>query len=286
MVASLTMRLPCMSDLTVHPEFQRLLDDVESLRGEVAAKLAEIHDLQHVVKPNLLALYQSKLGPWELKLLSAQCDVARVKRKIALAQASLNREQPVDWKRIDEQLEVEFLAWKARIDETAAKVQEAQEHFKHALSVEDSAELKKLYYSLVKALHPDLHPDQTEKDQQLWQQVQNAYNAADLKKLKALVLVVNTEAPSPASPSAMDELQRHRDSLQHHLQRLQTEIERIQTEVPFTMQSQLTNETWIDTRRAEIDTECAALENLRIQLEAHVNALAANPTNGQVTGLN
>ena len=29
-----------MSDLSLHPDFQQLLDKVESLRGEVAAKLA------------------------------------------------------------------------------------------------------------------------------------------------------------------------------------------------------------------------------------------------------
>lgn len=168
-----------MNDLHLHPDYQQLRQQVESLREQMADRLAHIHELENVVKPNLFALYQSKLGPWELKLLAAQCEVARLKRKIALAQTSLNREQPIEWSRIDEQLAVEFLSYKTRIAEAASKIQTATEHFQHTLSPENSAELKKLYYALVKALHPDLHPDQADADQQLWHQVQSAYLAAD-----------------------------------------------------------------------------------------------------------
>lgn len=54
-----------MSDLSTHPDFQRLLHEVESLRGEVAAKLTELHDLlllpvaEHVPQRNLQPFQQS-----------------------------------------------------------------------------------------------------------------------------------------------------------------------------------------------------------------------------------
>lgn len=116
--------------------------------------------------------------------------------------------------------------------------------------------------------------------------VQSAYLAADLKKLKALMAAISTETPLPDSPTALEQLKAEAESLERHLQQLTSEIARIKADPPFTLEAQLLSETWIETRRAEIDTECAALTNLRIQLEAHVTVLAAHPTNGQVTGLN
>jgi hypothetical protein len=275
-----------VSGLVQHVEFQALLNSAERLRGEVAARLTELHELQHVVKPNLLAVFQAKLGPWELKLLSAQCETARLKRKIALAVASLNRQQAIDWAQIEQTLEREFLTWKARIEEAAAKVKEAEHHLAYKLSAADSAEIKKLYHQLVKALHPDIHPRQGAKEKQLWQQVQDAYHLAHLPTLRALAASLESIELLPDTPSAMDELKKQIASLEHHLAGLVQQLDSLKATPPFNMQEQLLSDTWIETRRAEIDTECAALQNLRAQLEAHLKVVAAHPNNGSITGLN
>ncbi|CAN5525986.1 hypothetical protein BH18VER2_BH18VER2_16280 [soil metagenome] len=66
--------------IVVSPEVERLQRECNTLRDEVARLLAEAHDLVSVVKPNLLAIYQAKLGAWELKRLHLQCEIARLRR--------------------------------------------------------------------------------------------------------------------------------------------------------------------------------------------------------------
>ena len=53
----------------LHPDIQRLSEANAELRAELAALLTEAHDLVHTVRPNLLAIYQTKLGAWELEKL-------------------------------------------------------------------------------------------------------------------------------------------------------------------------------------------------------------------------
>ena len=45
----------------------------------------------HTVRPNLMAIYQTKLGVWELKLLKQQANAACLKRKLELIQAQINQ---------------------------------------------------------------------------------------------------------------------------------------------------------------------------------------------------
>lgn len=71
--------------LIPHPEIQRLMELNAELRAGLADLLAHAHDLVRTVRPNLLAIYQSKLGAWELEKLKAQFRVARLKRVIELA---------------------------------------------------------------------------------------------------------------------------------------------------------------------------------------------------------
>jgi hypothetical protein len=276
-----------MSGLIHHPEFQKLLQEAESLRLRVAQCLAELHDLEYAVKPHLMALFQAKLGAWELKQLTAQCQVARLKRMIALAQAAINGERPIDWEAIDAQLDQEFLTWKTRIAEATAHVRQAEEQLKkQACTPAEAAEFKALYRALVKALHPDLHPNQPCGHGQVWEQVQAAYEAADLAKLRALKAALHELKVGPSSPTGHDELKTEIASLQGHRERLQRELEQLKAQPPFTLEAQLRSDTWVETRRAEIDTECAALANLEAQLQTHLQVLAAHPSNGTVTGLN
>ncbi len=112
--------------LVLHPEIQQITDENALLREELASLLTEAEDLIHTVRPNLLALYQTKIGVWELRLLQAQFTVARVRRQIELAQASINRGERPDLIAIECALEVEFLEWVTKLEEAAQRIQDAE----------------------------------------------------------------------------------------------------------------------------------------------------------------
>ncbi len=82
-----------MSDQSpiLHPEYGALVQENTLLREELAHLLTLEHDLVHTEKHNLLALYQKKIGAWELRALQAQVATSRARRKLEMAQAAINQ---------------------------------------------------------------------------------------------------------------------------------------------------------------------------------------------------
>ncbi len=260
-------------NLALHPEFQRLLEEVALLREELAARLAELFDLQHVVKPNLLALYQAKLGRWALRLLEAQAEIARMKRKTELVQASLNRGVPPDLVAIDTALEVEFLAWKQQLLEAAENIEQAQFRLSHLLSPGEDAELKKVYHGLVKKLHPDVNPELSREQKELWLQAVAAYEAGDLKKLQALALLTEQPGATAATAAGLEALRAEHERLGRTIRQLVRQIEEIEDQPPFSMRREWEDDEWIAQRREELDQQVAALREQLSSLEKHLQAL-------------
>ncbi|MCX6891264.1 MAG: J domain-containing protein, partial [Verrucomicrobia bacterium] len=176
--------------LNLHSEARQLHKETELLRAELARLLAEAHDLWHTVRPNLMALYHTKIGVWELKLLQEMYHAAQLKRTIELSQAALNRNESPDWPVIEGQIQGELVRWQQRIAEAAERIKSAEARLSSLMSPAQGRKLKKLYYALVKALHPDLHPGLTEDQKRMWLRVQDAYALGDLEELRALALVV------------------------------------------------------------------------------------------------
>jgi hypothetical protein len=273
-------------EIELHPQIAGLQGEIAVLREELVARLAELRELEQVVKPNLLALYQTRLGPWELNLLRARTEVARLKRKIQLIQAALNRGAAPDLAAIDGALETEFLAWQQRLAEAAQQIEQAQFRLSHLVSAEENAELKKVFHALAKKLHPDVNPELSSAQRELWLQVLAAYEAADLQKLKALSLVAQEPLSAAAAVTSLDLLQREHERLQAHIKRLHAQVAEIGTQPPFSLQRQWQDDAWIERRRAEVEAETAGWREQAGGLENHLKALLILHGSKQQFGLN
>ena len=187
--------------IQLHPEVRRLADENGLLRDELVRLLTDLDDLVQTVKPNLLAFYQTKIGLWELRALTAQFEIARLKRKIELVQACLNRGGRPDLAEIEARLELDALAWQMKLKEAQERIQAAESRLQHLLSPVEDRELKTLYCTLVRKLHPDVNPNFTENHKRLWQRVQSAYVRGDLTEMRALALLAEKlgGAPPPAT---------------------------------------------------------------------------------------
>jgi len=265
-------------EITVSPEIQRVEADCQLLREEVARLLAEAHDSINVVKPNLLAIYQTKLGAWELKRLRLECDIGRLKRKISIIQASINRGERVHEAELEGQLDLEFLDWSTRVTEAVAALDAAKQRMDHTMTPQAAQELRDLYRAFVKRLHPDLRPDLTEQERQLWYRVQEANDRADIEELRALALIDPHTAGQRST--GLEDLIRERDALREHAKRLIGELAAIETQPPFTLRKRLADDAWIADRRGAIDKECALLEQQRTELENHVRQTLAAAQHG------
>lgn len=277
-----------MSDqpLEPHPEHRALADELALLREELAHLFTEEHDRLHIVKPNLLALYQKKVGAWEVGCLKAQIEAACARRRLEMAQAAINQGRKPDWAEIDGFLELEFLAWQQRLREAMERLTSAEERMKHLLSPDANREIKKLYYALVKKLHPDLNSGGKENERRLWQRVQDAYNASDIEEMRALEVLAERSSPVASAPAALETLRRDCDILRGRIDEMERRHGQIESQPPFPLRAQLADEEWVAARRQEIETRTAAFERQRATLDAALQTLLKSTGDGQKFGSN
>jgi len=265
------------TSLISHPEIQRITEENDLLREELTKLLTEAEDLVNTIKPNLLALYQTKIGVWELRLLQAKFRVARLRRQIELAQASINRGERPNIAVIECTIETEFLSWLSKLEETAQRIREAEDRLKHLLSPAEDRELKRLYYAIVKRLHPDVNPGTSSDNQRLWLRAQSAYENGDLAELRALSLLVGK---SIATPKTLDQLRQDQAVLESQIIAMIEKLELIEAHPPFTVRPQLEDEIWLTTRRQDLDRQTAELCRQGDVLNKHWQALIGGIEHG------
>jgi cell division protein FtsL len=132
-------------------------------------------------KPQLEALYATRIGYWQVEKLQLQLRIKALKRKIEMVQSAINRNIPVDLTAIELSVATELAEAEYRIMQETGKIENAKNLLSNLSSPERSSELRKLYRQFAKKLHPDVNPDLTAEQQQIWHQIKDAYEPSILK---------------------------------------------------------------------------------------------------------
>ena len=90
-----------MSDLLMHPEYEKLYNEVKKLQQEITDLLETRDELRYHICENIENAYILKIGILENKVYEFQCKILRIKRKIELIQAKINRQEIVFLVEID-----------------------------------------------------------------------------------------------------------------------------------------------------------------------------------------
>lgn len=242
------------STIILFPEFATLKTEVEKLRTELSMLLLERDELRLVICKNIETAYMLALGSFEYKAYEWHCKVLRIKRKIDIVQAKKNRQERIVLAMIDEQLNEEFAEYQQQLDEQIEKMNEALEHNKgKPLSAEENKEIKKLYRNIVKALHPDLHPDITSSQIQLFQNAVQAYEHGDLASIRIISeMVVEPDIPDQ-SEDVMTVLLKEKERLTKSLEFIRKQISEIKSEYPYTMKELVQDPVQIAEKKAELE---------------------------------
>ena len=102
--------------IIVMPQFDELKREVEKLRVELSMLVLEKDTLIFVECKNIEMAYMVNLGHLEVKAFELECKYLRLRRKIELIQAKLNRQEKVDLKNIEDTLEREFIEYEEKLD--------------------------------------------------------------------------------------------------------------------------------------------------------------------------
>lgn len=260
------------SDLPKLSEDDTLKEDYLLLKSEYVKLLTDKDCLLEWGKPQLEALYVIKIGNKQLKLLEIKLEVKRLKKITELAVACLNRNEPIDWNEIsavaDAILEKDYL----EIMEEASRVARAEQLLGNLASPEHSAELRRLYRQLAKELHPDVNPDLTENQINLWYAVKNAYEYGDLESLRALSVIVRDEEFSANILSAKD-FKLQIELLKAGIEKLLAEIKQIRSAFPFNIEENLRDEEWVDKQNEQTEILITQERERKIKYEERIDLL-------------
>jgi hypothetical protein len=226
--------------------------------------LNDVDVLERWGKPQLEALYITRIGHWQIERLKAQLQVRALQRKIELAMIAVNHDEVPDVIGIELQVASELAEAEQRIMQESHNLAIAKDLLSHLASPEKSAELRSLYKKMAKALHPDVQPNLTDEQRELWLKVQEAYNNGDLDRLKALGLVYAEllEAAETAGQAlTANELSLQCATLKEGIRVLEEKIKLLRDAFPFTFEELLKDDEWVAEQTATVQAE---LEQLRV----------------------
>lgn len=263
-----------MSGLVVSDEYKELCEYIEILRAELTDIILEKDDLMMVECQNLRVKYCMTIGAYEYKVYQFYCDVERIKRKIELVQAKLNRNEVVFIPLVEAQLDREYAEYKQKLEDMLNDINEADRLSKcKMMTEEESREFKKLYRNVVKKLHPDLNSKATKREIELFQKAVEAYEHGDIEELRMVNLLaesIDEKAPIEDSGSSLDKLKKRKEELIREIEAMRGSIERIKNEFPYNKKDILLNEEKLN---AEIDELKRALDYYRDTYEYYKKRL-------------
>lgn len=236
------------------PDYEKLKKEVEKLRTGLSMLVLERDDLVFIECKNIEMVYMLNIGGLEYKAFELNCAVLRIKRKIELIQAKKNRQEKVVLSAIEEILDVEFAEYQAKLDEQIGKMNAALDRSKgKELTDSESSELKKLYISIVKALHPDLHPDISSEKIKLFLNAVESYKNSDLTGLRIISEMITEQVLPEEYKDALVLLVKEKERLADLIKEIREDIIKIKSEYPYTMKSLIQDPDKIKEKKEELE---------------------------------
>lgn len=260
--------------ITISPLYLQLKEELEEKKNILSDLLLQKDELQFIICKNIETDYMLKVGYLEMKVYKADCKLRRIKRKLELIQARINREEEIDLASIESILDAEFEEYQKNIDMLIKNIREAvSKSMCPKLSEEDNKLLRNLYYKIVKALHPDLHPDNTEKQLKFFYRANLAYENGDLVTLKIIWELISNNNLPENSDDSIDQLKESINYYEKMIVKTKEDIEKIKTNYPYTMQDLLNDEEKLNSYKQQLEEEYNTFNDVAIICEKRLEEL-------------
>ena len=246
-----------MSDIILNPEYDDFLSLIQQLETELSELVYDRDKLLYHICPKLQAEYMLSIGKLEYAVFEYQCKILRIKRKIDIIQAFLNREQSYNITEIEKQLDKEYREYTEKLLEKQKEIESARlknSSYGKPLTDEEASELKKLYTLIVKKLHPDINPDTTEEQHAQFVDAVNAYKNANLSELRIIYLLLEKTSVTE-TVNSMDKLKTRKELLINEKEYLLNEIQNIKEKFPYTVKDLLQNEVELKNKINELSNQ-------------------------------
>lgn len=138
-------------------------------------------------------------------------------------------------------------------------------------------ELKRLYRQIVKRLHPDVHPNPTEREIDLLNRANNAYKAGDLEEMRRIwEELAGTEQSEESFEDTEEGRARLRELIEKLRKRcaeLEKEIRQIKTSFPYTIRALLDDDKALEMKHQELVDRLAEVRAKLYKVDEYIAEL-------------
>ena len=122
-------------------------------------------------------------------------------------------------------------------------------------------------------LHPDLNPNQTKDEENLWHRIQLTYKSGDLEEMRSLMIILEALDSSVELPSSKDILAKRQTKLTKQIQKIINNMSELEQTFPFNIVGKLADKAWVNTTGEEIQEQINQWQEKCEHYEALINVL-------------
>ncbi len=238
---------------------------------ELTAKLEQLHiefldlytrhkDMVENESDILTSVYLEKLGHLQLEYLKKQAEATSLKMKMNFIQAAINRDEKPDLIQIENLINKRLRDYYDQIKAQSDALEDAKKLLSHLIPEYEAKKLKEIFRVLCKKLHPDLNPNQSEDEKDLFVKVKTAYELGLLFDLQNILLYLdeyNTDSLLNLTP---DNKQTRINHLQKNIDLLKEKINQLNQTFPFNIKDLIFDDQYIVNKRQEIISKIESFE--------------------------
>lgn len=251
----------------------KLIEEYQTEKRLLAEALVEKDHMKTYEFFSLKNEFVLKLGEPRYELHKLEITIARAKLKLDMMQTCIKYKIPIDTENIDRQLEKEF----EKHDSVLKNMKKEIENV-HNLSDEDDLkirnmqELKELYLSIAKYIHPELVDTSDKNIKRMWRATKKAYENGDIEKLRKLQKKVLCEYKDIVQNENLHEIDIENTVLSMKSKRklVLSEIEKLKKQFPFTEAKLLEDEAAVLKFKKEIDVDIKIAHEVLDKLEKQI----------------
>lgn len=264
-----------MGEIVEFPDTKNLKEKIKTLRENLEELLLEKDYLESIVCENIKTKYTLLFGGLEYRLYKASCEYLRLRRKKEMIQAKKNREEEVNIKAIEADLDNEFIDYKRKLDEKISEVNNALKRSKlKVMSKDEVNEMKKLYRVIVKKLHPDLNPKITESEKELFYRATECHKCGDLTAIRLIFEIVGSDdAKDETTTAPADSLEKEATRLETLVESVQKDIEKLKSTEPYIWKVYLDDENKKNEKLNALERDIENFENAIRTQEEYIKEL-------------